>query len=243
MSVEIMFRRTVLHLVGFLCIALAAPVNVSAETIAVIGTGSVGSSLGPRFAELGHTVVYGSRAPDREDVQALVAATSKSASAATPQEAAKGADIVLLAVPWNVAEEVLVSLGDLSGKIIMDPINPRVVDENGRRDYPTYISNAERLQALAPRSMVVKAFSTISADTMRDPGIVDHPVTIPLVGNDPGAKAVIADICHQLGFETIDFGPVRYAHIVEGLYLLRSNARLSDIYFEWHYPVRTRPRQ
>jgi len=238
-----MFRRTVLHLVGFLCIALAAPVNVSAETIAVIGTGSVGSSLGPRFAELGHTVVYGSRAPDREDVQALVAATSKSASAATPQEAAKGADIVLLAVPWNVAEEVLVSLGDLSGKIIMDPINPRVVDEDGWRDYPTYISNAERLQALAPRSMVVKAFSTISADTMRDPGIVDHPVTIPLVGNDPGAKAVIADICHQLGFETIDFGPVRYAHIVEGLYLLRSNARLSDIYFEWHYPVRTRPRQ
>lgn len=243
MSVEIMFRRTVLHLVGFLCIALAAPVNVSAETIAVIGTGSVGSSLGPRFAELGHTVVYGSRAPDREDVQALVAATSKSASAATPQEAAKGADIVLLAVPWNVAEEVLVSLGDLSGKIIMDPINPRVVDEDGWRDYPTYISNAERLQALAPRSMVVKAFSTISADTMRDPGIVDHPVTIPLVGNDPGAKAVIADICHQLGFETIDFGPVRYAHIVEGLYLLRSNARLSDIYFEWNYPVRKRSGQ
>ena len=238
-----MFRRTVLHLVGFLCIALAAPVNVSAETIAVIGTGSVGSSLGPRFAELGHTVVYGSRAPDREDVQALVAATSKSASAATPQEAAKGADIVLLAVPWNVAEEVLVSLGDLSGKIIMDPINPRVVDEDGWRDYPTYISNAERLQALAPRSMVVKAFSTISADTMRDPGIVDHPVTIPLVGNDPGAKAVIADICHQLGFETIDFGPVRYAHIVEGLYLLRSNARLSDIYFEWNYPVRKRSGQ
>lgn len=238
-----MMRRTVFHFVGVLCIALAAPAIVSAETIAVIGTGSVGSSLGPRFAELGHTVVYGSRTPDREDVQALVAATSANASATTPPDAAKAADIVLLAVPWNVAEDVLVSLGDLSGKIIMDPINPRLVNDEGWRDYPSYISNAERLQALAPRSMVVKAFSTISADTMRDPGIVDHPVTIPLVGNDPEAKAVIAEMCHALGFETIDFGPVRYAHIVEGLYLLRSNARLSDIYFEWTYPVRKRPRQ
>jgi NADPH-dependent F420 reductase len=237
-----MFRRAFLHLLGVLCFVLAAPATVSAETIAVIGTGSVGSSLGPRFAELGHTVVYGSRAPDRADVKALVAATSENASAATPPEAAKGADIVLLAVPWNVAEDVLVSLGDLSGKIIMDPINPRLVDEDGWRDYPSYISNAERLQALAPRSKVVKAFSTISADTMRDPGIVDHPVTIPLVGNDADAKAVIAEMCHALGFETIDFGPVRYAHIVEGLYLLRSNSRLSDIYFEWNYPVRKRPR-
>jgi predicted dinucleotide-binding enzyme len=229
--------------VGVLCFVLAAPAIVSAETIAVIGTGSVGSSLGPRFAEIGYTVIYGSRTPNREDVQALVAATSDSTAATTPQEAASMADIVLLAVPWDVAEEVLVSLGDLSGKIIMDPINPRVVNDEGWRDYPTYISNAERLQALAPRSMVVKAFSSISADTMRDPTIVDHPVTIPLVGNDPEAKAVIAEICHQLGFETIDFGPVRYAHIVEGLYLLRSNARLSDIYFEWNYPVRKTPRQ
>jgi len=238
-----MIRRIVLSFVSVLCIALAAPAIVSAETIAVIGTGSVGSSLGPRFAEIGHTVVYGSRTPEREDVQALVAATSANASASTPSEAAKVSDIVLLAVPWNVAEDVLVSLGDLSGKIIMDPINPRVVNEEGWRDYPSYISNAERLQALAPRSMVVKAFSSISADTMRDPTIVDHPVTIPLVGNDADAKAVIAEICHQLGFETIDFGPVRYAHIVEGLYLLRSNARLDDIYFEWNYPVRKRPRQ
>jgi predicted dinucleotide-binding enzyme len=229
--------------VGVLCFVLAAPAIVSAETIAVIGTGSVGSSLGPRFAEIGYTVIYGSRTPNREDVQALVAATSDSTAATTPQEAASMADIVLLAVPWDVAEEVLVSLGDLSGKIIMDPINPRVVNDEGWRDYPTYISNAERLQALAPRSMVVKAFSSISADTMRDPTIVDHPVTIPLVGNDPEAKAVIAEICHQLGFESIDFGPVRYAHIVEGLYLLRSNARLSDIYFEWNYPVRKTPRQ
>ncbi len=86
--------------------------------------------------------------------------------------------------------------------------------------------------------MVVKAFSTFSADTMRDPGLMDHPVTIPMAGNHPEAKATVADICLRLGFETIDFGPVRYAHIIEGLYLLRANARRKDIYFEWNFPAR-----
>ncbi len=236
-----MINQKVLLFAALLCFGTAAPTIVTAETIAVIGTGSVGSALGPRFAELGHTVVYGSRTPEREDVLALLAATSGDASVAMPPAAAQMADIVLLAIPWSVAEEVLVSLGDLSGKVIIDPINPRVVDEDGWRDYPSYISNAERLQALAPRSAVVKAFSTFSSSTMIDPGAVDHSVTIPLAGNDLAAKARVSDLCEALGFETIDFGPVRFAHIIEGLYLLRANARQNDFDFEWNYVISKTP--
>jgi len=231
-----MFFRKILQLIFVVCVLFSAPAIALAQTIAVIGTGHVGGALGQRFADIGLTVVYGSRTPDRDDVQALVAATSNGASATTPPKAARMADIILLAVPWTVAEKVLVSLGDLTGKIIIDPINPRVITDEGLADYPSFISNAERMQALAPRSSVVKAFSTFSSDTMTDPGLVDHPITIPLAGNDADAKSVVADICHRLGFETIDFGPVRYAHIIEGFYLVRVNARRDDIYFEWHYP-------
>jgi predicted dinucleotide-binding enzyme len=238
-----MIRAKSIGLVAAVLIVFAAPTNAAAETIAVIGTGSVGAALGPRFAETGHIVVYGSRTPERDDVQALVAATSDNASVSTPSKAAQMADIVLLAIPWSVAEEVLVSLGDLSGKIIIDPINPRVVDEEGWRDYPSYISNAERLQALAPRSMVVKAFSTFSSETMIDPGRMDHAVTIPIVGNDGDAKARVTEICEALGFATIDFGPVRFAHIIEGLYLLRANARQNDVNFEWNYVISERPQR
>ncbi|MDP7042045.1 MAG: NAD(P)-binding domain-containing protein, partial [Gammaproteobacteria bacterium] len=53
------------------------------DTIAVIGTGRVGGALGPRFAELGHTVVYGSRTPEADRVQRLVARTGTDASAAS----------------------------------------------------------------------------------------------------------------------------------------------------------------
>ncbi len=61
--------------------------TAQAATIAVIGTGQVGSALGPEFAAQGHTIVYGSREPMREDVQALVARTGDAASAAIPAEA------------------------------------------------------------------------------------------------------------------------------------------------------------
>ena len=66
---------------GFSTILLGAMLSwtVSAETIAVVGTGNVGAALGPEFAAQGHTIVYGSREPNREDVQALVARTSGNA--------------------------------------------------------------------------------------------------------------------------------------------------------------------
>lgn len=237
-------RRSFIGLIssGIIAFSLMAPAATYAETIAVIGTGSVGSALGPRFASLGHDIVYGSRTPDSEHVRALVAATGDGASATTQAEAARQADMVLLALPWTVAEEVVIGLGDLTGKILIDPINPRTVDDEGWTDFPTYTSNAERLQILAPGAKVVKAFSTISVDTMIDVTLVDHPITIPIVGNDAEAKAIVAEICEALGYETLDFGPVRYAHILEGMYLLRVNSRLNDEFFEWSYPRSRRPR-
>ena len=60
-------------------------------------------------------------------------------------------------------------------------------------------------------------------------------VSGPIAGNDPAAKQTVAALAEALGYEAVDVGPVRYAHIVEGFYLLRSNTRdmLGD-HFEYH---------
>jgi predicted dinucleotide-binding enzyme len=89
-----------------------------ADTIAVIGTGDVGGALGPEFAAQGHTIIYGSRDPGRNKVSELVERTGELASATTPAEAAAQADIVVLAVPGLLVEEITKSLGDLSGKTL-----------------------------------------------------------------------------------------------------------------------------
>ena len=222
-------------LLSALLVLTALPLAGRSETIALIGTGDVSAAFGPRLAQLGHQVIYGSRTPDRPDVQEMLQATGSGATAALPGEAAAQADIVMINVPWSVAEEVVLGLGDLAGKIIIDPINPRIVDEDGYRNYPTYTSNAERIQNLAPRAFVVKAFNTISSDTMIDPDVLGHPVTIPIAGNDATAKQTVAGLAEALGYEAVDVGPVRYAHIVEGFYLLRSNARdLLGTHYEYH---------
>jgi predicted dinucleotide-binding enzyme len=208
-------------LLGFAC-------HASAERIAVIGTGNVGAALGPEFAALGHTIVYGSREPTRDDVQELVRRTGNGASAATPQEAVKDADIVVLAVPGVQAEAITRSLGDLSGKIILDPTN--VVDRNTGDEWamhgvPGKGSNAELIQAAAPNARVVKAFNTLNYRQMVDPETAGGPITIPIAGDDEAAKAVIAKLVEGMGLEVVDFGPLRYAHVMEEMLVVWANAR------------------
>jgi len=208
--------------------------TASAETIAIIGTDEVANALGPEFAALGHKVIYGSRNPDRNKVRELVMRTGESAAAMGQAQAAAGADIVVLAVPWDVIEEVVNNLGDLSGKIIIDPTNPRGVGEDGLRWYARESSNAELLQQWAPGAFVVKAFNTMSAETMSEPSTAGGPVSVPIVGNDSRAKQTVATLIAGMGLEPVDLGPIRYARIVEGMYYLRSNARMSGNPFNYH---------
>ena len=148
-------------------LGLAALSAAHAETIAIIGTGQVANALGPMFAEQGHTIIYGSRNPSRDTVRELVARTGAGASAALPAEAAASAEVVMVAVPWDALPDVVRSLGDLTGKILIDPTNPRIVGDDGLRDWAHDTSNAQIAQELAPGARVVKALNTMNWSVCR----------------------------------------------------------------------------
>jgi predicted dinucleotide-binding enzyme len=236
---RLLLRISAATIIVFAATSTLQSPTASAETIAIIGTDEVANALGPEFAALGHEVIYGSRNPNRDKVRQLVARTGENAAAKGQAEAAAGADIVVLAVPWDVIEEVVNNLGDLSGKIIIDPTNPRAVGEDGLRWYARETSNAELLQQWAPGAFVVKAFNTMSAETMSEPSTAGGPVSVPLVGNDARAKQSVAALVAGMGLEPVDLGPIRYARIVEGMYYLRSNARMFGHPFNYH--LRTQP--
>ncbi len=204
--------------------AVLVGTSAFADTIAIIGTGDVGGALGPAFAQQGHTIVYGSRNPDRDSVRELVERTGPDASATTPARAAGQADIVVLAVPGLLVEEITRSLGDLSGKIIIDPTNP-LRRANNRLELAVDTSNAQIIQAAAPDAHVVKAFNALNWSTMVDPSSAGGPVSIPLAGNDMPAKRKVAELVEGMGLEPIDVGPVEYAHWVEGMLILWINNR------------------
>jgi 8-hydroxy-5-deazaflavin:NADPH oxidoreductase len=217
----------------------------SAAKIAVIGSGNVANALGPGFAAQGHTIVYGSRNPGEQKVKDLIAKTGHGATAATPQEAVKGADIVVLAVPGTAAEQVTKSLGDLSGKIILDPTNR--VDRNTSDGYANYGlasttgSNAELVQAAAPKARVVKAFNTLNVGQMVDPASSGGPVSIPIVGDDPQARAVVAELVKGMHLEPVDLGPLRYARVLEEMLVIWANARTHGA--PYNYYLRPMPKQ
>jgi len=228
------FRASLIGLVA--AAALVGPASVRAETVALIGTGNVGAALGRRFAEHGHKIVYGSRNPAAADVRELVMVTGHGAVAVTQAEAATRADIVILAVPWSAAEDVVRALPSLRGKIVVDPTNPRVQASDGFADYPPQLedSNAEKIARLAPGAEVVKAFSTLGFETMLDPKVAGGPVTVPIVGDDRAAKERVAVLAREIGLEAIDVGPLRHARIIEGLHYLRANANGGRI--NYHFP-------
>ena len=193
--------------------------TANARTVAIIGTGGVGAALGPRWSAAGHDIVYGSRTPGSEHVRTLVAETGGTARAATPAEAAAASEIVVLAIPYGAVAELLPSLGDLQGKIVIDCTNPLsrdladLVTETGT-------SAAETIASLLPGARVVKALNTTGVSNMRDAVYPDGPPTMLLAGESAMAKAVVSGLVAELGFEPVDAGPLKSARWLEPLAML-----------------------
>lgn len=212
----------------FLVLSLLTTAPLLADTIAVIGTGNVGMALGTEFAQQGHTIVYGSRNPLGLKALDLAKKSGKNASTATPAEAAEQAQIVVLAVPGVFVKEVVEGLGDLSGKLIIDATNPLVRDEPMHFTHGVHSSNGEIVQATAPAAFVVKAFNTISWQSMIDPEDADGPLYVPIVGNDIAAKNKVAKMVAKMGLQSIDLGPITVAHWTEYSVVVALNNELSE---------------
>ena len=190
------------------------------ETIAVIGTGDLGDSFGSRLAELGYTIVYGSRTPNSERVEAVVATTGIGASASTQLEAAQQADIVILAIPWPAMETVAQSLGNLDGKIVIDVSAPWTQGDDGYPENQVETSSAELIQQWNPGAKVVKGLGTMESGIIDDPGAAGGMVTIPVASDHRDAKERVARIVHELRLDPVDFGPLRMARHIESLQIL-----------------------
>lgn len=180
--------------------------------IAVVGTGNVGRVLGQRWAAAGHDVCFGSRHPT--DPEVIDLAASSGAEVKSPSIAVADAEIVLLAVPGTVVEKSVEGLGDLSGKIIVDPTN---LHKSDLTPQPAMQSRAERIAELAPNANVVKAFNTTGWKNMQDPAYPEGRLTMPYCGDNPDAKSIVAELISQLGFEPVDNGPLAQAYALEGM--------------------------
>jgi NADPH-dependent F420 reductase len=193
---------------------------MTAESVAILGgTGPEGRGLALRFARAGVPVVIGSRDEGRatEIAAALAPEQGLPVSGAANVDAARAADIVLVAVPWEAHATTLRSLVDeLAGKLVVDIVNPLEFDDRGPVTIPVAEgSAAEQAYLLLPHSTVVAGFHHVSAKHLLDES---HPVDTDVLvcGDDREGKDRVMTLAERIpGVRAVDAGPLRLARILE----------------------------
>jgi len=185
--------------------------------IGILGSGLMGGRLGTLFAKAGHEVVF-SYARHRTKLEALAREASHGARADTPAEAARHADLLLLAVHWTRVDDVLAQAGSLAGKVVMSCSLPMSEDDSHLVIGHTS-SGAEALAKKAPGAKVVAAFNTIPGEVLfpvfeaRD-GAGPRPDLI-LCGDSAAAKKTAGRLIRDIGFNPVDAGKLRAARYTE----------------------------
>jgi NADPH-dependent F420 reductase len=187
--------------------------------IAIIGAGDVGGTLGKIWAKKGHQIMFGVRNLQSPNILNLIKFTNSGVKVGTIGEAATFADVIVIAIPWTAVEEAIKSAGDLSGKILIDPTNPIKADLTGLI-IESSTSAAEEIAKWAKDSKVVKAFNSIGAKTLDNLqfGLVRADAFI--CGDDFKSKTVVKKLATEIGFDTVDAGPLINARVLEYLALL-----------------------
>jgi predicted dinucleotide-binding enzyme len=188
--------------------------------IAFLGYGQVGSALADRLQRLGHEVSLAVSDPSSKRLHEALAKNPE-LRVLPPRVAVGGAEAVFLATPFQANAEALGAVAaELRGKILVDCTNP--VGPNLTHGLKSLRSGSEMVQELAPEAEVVKAFTIYGFENFEDnsfPGYGVKPAMM-LCGRDAAAKAAVAGLIDQLGWEPLDVGGLEQALHLEHMTLL-----------------------
>lgn len=192
--------------------------------IGIIGTGVVGKTLGTKLIALGHDVKMGSRTANNEKAAEWVKTSGSKASQGTFADAAAFGEVVFNCTKGEVSIEALKAAGaaNLNGKVLIDVGNPLDFSKGMPPFLTPSLSNTnslgEEIQKTFPEAKVVKALNTMNCNLMVNPKLVPGSHDIFMCGNDIMAKAKVADILQEFGWnDVIDLGDITAARATEML--------------------------
>lgn len=192
------------------------------KRVGILGSGTVGQTLGGGFVGLGCEVKIGSREPEK--LAGWAKEQGAKASAGTFAEAAAFGEIVVVATLWSGTEHALQLAGsaNFAGKVVIDVTNPLVFEPGKppRLALGTNDSGGEQVQRWLPEARVVKAFNTVGAPHMIHPRFPDGPPDMFYCGNDDAAKETVKEICEAFGWGTVDAGGIEGARELEPMCIL-----------------------
>ena len=164
--------------------------------IGIIGTGNVGATLGKKWIQSGHDVVFGVRNINqfkgKDNLTGMIVMKM--------QEAIHRSDVLLLAIPSAAILDWIKTAGTLEGKVIIDATN-------SVRSKPAPYPTAYHAIADLTKARVVKCFNSTGFENMQNPNFVDHILDMFMAGGDERSQEICQQLSQDCGFENcISFG-------------------------------------
>lgn len=186
--------------------------STSAHGIGILGTGNIARALGTLWAGHGHSIIFGGRSIDH--ARSLASEVGHGTTSGSLKDAARGADVVLLAIPWAGVDDVLAEVGpaSLRGATVIDPTNP--VEHGVGRHLLRIGSAAEHIASRTPGASVVKAFNVHPAAHWAQASAED---VITIAGDDPAALGVVQRLVQETGAMPHVLGGLDRARQIEEL--------------------------
>src|ERR1051325_9230795 len=171
--------------------------------IVICGSGNVGRALAGGWKQAGHSVTFA----QRDASGAKGAELKRDGYAVAPQaEAAKAADVIVLATPWDATAPTIKALGSLAGKIVVDATNPLTAKLELALGFSD--SAGETVARLADGAKGGETLNTTRAHNMAQSKYPAGKIMMPVAGDDAGAKKTVMGLAADLGFEPVDAGPL-----------------------------------
>lgn len=183
--------------------------------ITLVGAGNMASGFVKQLSAAGHQI----RVTSRDSAKAAaLAATHANTRAVPAAEALADSDVVILATGYADALPALQSLGDLSGRIVIDISNPVSADYMALSIGHT-TSAAEEIAAALPGAEVVKAFNTVFAQVLAGGGDFGNGrrVSVFIASDSERARQTVAALVDSIGFKPVFAGGLKNARYLEPL--------------------------
>ena len=192
------------------------------KKIGILGTGSVGKTIGSALIKLGYSVKMGSRTADNSTAKEFASNNGSNASSGTFEDAANYSDIIFNCTMGMASLQALELAGRaaLKGKILIDLSNP--LDFSKGMPPSLSVCNtdslAEQIQRNFPETHVVKTLNIVNCEVMVNPGKSGGEPTMFICGNELAAKSSTNEILKDFGWkDIIDLGDVTNARGMEML--------------------------
>jgi predicted dinucleotide-binding enzyme len=182
--------------------------------ITIIGAGNMGRALVKQLAKAGHQITVTARDLDKAS---QLAAEFPGVNAAPAAAALGASEVVIAATGYADTVPALQSLGDLTGRIVIDISNPLTADYMGLT-IGHNTSAAEEIAKAIPGAEVVKAFNTVFAQVLGEgPTLQGAQVPVYFAADGERARQTVRVLIDSVGFKPVNAGPLKNARYLEPL--------------------------